>query len=137
MNLDIASNISPSEPQMTPNGLMFCDDLIFFSRVEGVARSIGLFVRQEKNAADLLAAAQRFHPAGVIIDLHNPGLDLPTLLNALRTNLPAMPHIVAYGSHVEAELLRAARKAGCDQVLPRSQFVEDLQTDLPKWLGKE
>ena len=34
-----------------------------------------------------------------------------------------MPRVMGYGSHVEKELLQAARDAGCDPVLPRSQFV--------------
>jgi hypothetical protein len=45
-----------------------------------------------------------------------------------------MPRVVGYGSHVEAELLRAAREAGCDPVLPRSKFVKDLDRDLTGWL---
>ena len=31
--------------------------------------------------------------------------------------------------------LRAAREAGCDLVLPRSKFVEELPRALPGWLG--
>jgi DNA-binding NarL/FixJ family response regulator len=118
------------------HGLMLCDDLIFFSRVAGVARAIGLSVRQEKNAADLLATARRDPPGGVIVDLQNPGLDLLSFLQELRATSPTMPRIVAFGSHVEAEVLRNARKAGCDRVMPRSQFVEELERDLVSWLGK-
>jgi CheY-like chemotaxis protein len=116
---------------------MLCDDLIFFSRVSGVARSIGLSVRQERNAADLLASAQRSPPGGIILDLQNPGLDLVSFLRDLRAICPTMPNVVAYGSHVEAEVLRNARKAGCDRVMPRSQFVEELERDLASWLGQK
>jgi hypothetical protein len=42
--------------------------------------------------------------------------------------------VVAYGSHVDTERLRAARSAGCDPVLPRSKFVEELPKALPQWL---
>jgi hypothetical protein len=42
---------------------------------------------------------------------------------------------MAYGSHVDTATLRAARAAGCDPVLPRSKFVEDLPICLPAWLG--
>jgi CheY-like chemotaxis protein len=114
---------------------MLCDDLIFFSRVAGAARAIGATVRMERNAADLLSSARQYSPGGVILDLHNPGLDLPQLLQELRTSSAKIPYVVAYGSHVEAETLRSARKAGCDLVLPRSQFVVDLENDLEKWLG--
>jgi len=114
---------------------MLCDDLIFFSRVSGAARAAGLSVRMVRTAADLVAAAPTSPPAGVILDVHNPGLDLPALLAELKQVCPTMPRVTAYGSHVEAAVLRAARHAGCDRVLPRSQFVEELESHIAEWLG--
>jgi DNA-binding NarL/FixJ family response regulator len=115
-------------------GVVLCDDLIFFSKVAAAARALGLAVRQVRTAASVLDLARKHPPGGVIIDLHNDGLDLPVLLAGLREACPAVPRSVAFGSHVEAETLRAARQAGCDRVLPRSQFVEELPTELRAWL---
>jgi CheY-like chemotaxis protein len=114
---------------------MLCDDLIFFSRVSGAARAAGLTVRMVRTAADLLAAVRAAPPGGVIVDVHNPGLDLSALLTELCGACPAMPRVIAYGSHVEAAVLRAARQAGCDRVMPRSQFVEELEAKIGEWLG--
>jgi hypothetical protein len=72
----------------------------------------------------------------VILDLQNPGLDLSTFLAELRAACPVMPRITAYGSHVEAELLRSAREGGCDVVLPRSKFVKELDGQLAAWLSR-
>ena len=119
------------------NGLMLCDDLIFFSRVSGTAKAHGLVVRQARNSATLLELAKREPPGGVILDLQNDGLDLPPLLAGLREACPAMPNVIAFGSHVEAETLRAARTAGCDKVMPRSQFVGLLEAELKEWFGKK
>jgi CheY-like chemotaxis protein len=119
---------------VTAHGLVLCDDLIFFSRIAEAARASGLTVRQVRTQSELLALARRQPPGGVILDLHNPGLDLPTVLAELRAASAAMPRVTAYGSHVEAEVLRAARKAGCDRVLPRSQFVEELEGAIGEWL---
>ena len=116
------------------DGLMLCDDLIFFSRIAGAARAVGLTVRQAKTAAELSALAREHGPGGVIVDLQNPGLELASLLAGLRA-LPVVPRVVAYGSHVLADALRAARQAGCDRVMPRSQFVKLLETDIADWLG--
>ena len=116
-------------------GLMLCDDLIFFSRVSGAARAAGLSVRMVRSASDLLGAARAAPPAGVIVDVHNPGLDLPALLAGLKEACPVMPRVTAYGSHVEAEVLRAARQAGCDKVMPRSLFVKELEAKVGEWLG--
>lgn len=113
---------------------MLCDDLIFFSRVAATARAAGLTVKQVRSAAALLEAARQGPPGGVVIDLHAEGLDVPALLAGLREACPAMPRTVAFGSHVEAETLRAARQAGVDRVMPRSQFVKELEAGLKEWL---
>jgi CheY-like chemotaxis protein len=118
-----------------PGGLMLCDDLIFFSRVAATARAAGLAVRQVRTPAALLDLARQDPPGGVILDLHAEGLDVPALLAGLREACPAMPTTVAFGSHVAAELLKGARDAGCDVVLPRSKFVKDLETELGRWLA--
>ena len=115
-------------------GLMLCDDLIFFSRVAATAKAAGLAVKQVRSVPALLDAAKQSPPGGVILDLHLDGLDVPALLAGLRSACPAMPRTVAFGSHVEAETLRAARHAGVDLVLPRSQFVAELEGSLAKWL---
>jgi CheY-like chemotaxis protein len=116
-------------------GLVLSDDLIFVSRIAETARAAGLSVRQARTPAELVVLARQNAPAGVIFDLQNPGLDLAALLAELRAACPVMPRVVAYGSHVEAELLRAAREAGCDLVLPRSKFVKDLDRDIASWLA--
>jgi CheY-like chemotaxis protein len=115
-------------------GLLLSDDLIFVSRVTGTARALGLTVRSARTADALLKLAAPQAPTCVLLDLHNPGLDLAYLLLRLGEVCPARPRVVAYGSHVEAGVLQAARAAGCDPVLPRSQFVEELPTALPVWL---
>jgi hypothetical protein len=54
----------------------------------------------------------------VIVDLSRPGV------------LEVLPRVAArtigFGSHVDADLLDAARAAGCDEVLPRSQLFRRL-----------
>jgi CheY-like chemotaxis protein len=114
---------------------MLSDDLIFFSRVSGSARAAGLAVRMVRTPAELIAAARAEPPRGVILDLHNPGLDLPALLAELKEACPAMPRVTAYGAHVEAAALRAARDAGCDLVLARSKFVREVEEKIGEWLG--
>ncbi len=54
----------------------------------------------------------------VLVDLGRPGV------------LEAVPgiagRVIGFGSHVDTELLAAARAAGCDEVLPRSVFFRRL-----------
>ena len=118
---------------MPATAILLSDDLIFTSRITGTARDLGLQVTPARTAATLLTLAQKQPPSCVIVDLSNPGLAIGELAAGLR-ELPVRPRIVAYGSHVDTATLRAAREAGCDIVLPRSQFVAELPAELPGWL---
>jgi CheY-like chemotaxis protein len=123
-----------SEPDR-PVGLLLSDDLIFTSRVAGTARDIGVTVKAARSAEALVALAREAPPRCVILDLANPGLAVADLLRRLRETCTPMPRVVAYGPHVDAVALRAAREAGCDPVLPRSKFVEELPRSLPAWMA--
>lgn len=59
----------------------------------------------------------------VLVDVGRPGV-----LDVLPA-LAARTRVVAFGSHVDTEVLDAARAAGCAEVLPRSRFF----TRLPEY----
>jgi CheY-like chemotaxis protein len=115
-------------------GLILSDDLIDTSRVTGTARTLGLTVKQARSVDALLKLAGEQAPTCVLVDLNQPGLNVPDLLRRLGEACPTRPRVVGYGSHVDAAGLKAAREAGCDLVLPRSAFVERLPHDLAGWL---
>ncbi len=55
----------------------------------------------------------------VVVDLSRPGaLEALARLSGVRT--------IGFGSHVDHDLLEAARAAGCTEVLPRSRFFARL-----------
>jgi CheY-like chemotaxis protein len=114
-------------------GLLLSDDLIFSSRISGTGRDFGFPIQAVKTASDLLALARQTSPACVIVDLSNPGLEIGDFVVALKQLLPP-PNVVAYGSHVDTATLKAARAAGCDLVMARSQFVELLPKELGRWM---
>ena len=118
-------------------GLLLSDDLIFTSRITATARSQGLDVTTATSQAALQHLAAQRTPRCVILDLSNPGLAVADLVRHLRATCQPPPYLVGYGSHVDAATLRAAREAGCDLVLPRSKFVEELPRAIPAWLGSD
>jgi CheY-like chemotaxis protein len=118
-----------------PVGLLLSDDLMFTSRITATARQLGLEIRSASAQVGLENLAERQAPRCVILDLSNPGLDVGALVRRLREVCSQPPFIVGYGSHVDAATLRAAREAGCDLVLPRSKFVEELPRVLPEWFA--
>jgi CheY-like chemotaxis protein len=115
--------------------LMVCDDLIFTSRVTATARAHGLAVAAASSGEEAIRRAGESGPRCVILDLHTIGVDVAGFLAGLRAVCPVTPRVVAYGSHVNKDLLQAARDAGCDVVMPRGQFTRDLETALPGWMA--
>lgn len=117
-------------------GLLLSDDLLFTSRVTGTAQALGLTVQPARTVAALQAAAQAQAPSAVILDLNHPGLVIADLMQWLGELPGGRPRVVGYGSHVDTATLKAARQAGCDEVLPRSQFAEELPKRLAEWIAK-
>jgi CheY-like chemotaxis protein len=122
----------PQEPTV---GYLLSDDLMFTSRITGTARDLGLTVQPARSVAALEGLVQKQTPRCVLLDLANAGLVVADLVPRLKSQA-GPPFIVAYGSHVDAPALKAAREAGCDLVLPRSKFVEELPRALAGWLGR-
>ncbi len=118
----------------TPVGLLLSDDLMFTSRITGTARDQGLTMKVARTPPVLEAMARDHVPACVLLDLGNPSLIIADTVQALRSAAPRV-FLVAYGSHVDTATLGAARAAGCDLVLPRSRFIEELPRQLPAWFG--
>lgn len=118
-----------------PIGYLLCDELMFTSRITSTARDLGLTIKPARSMAVLRQLAEQQRPVCVILDLANPELDVPALVQGLCADQPRKPYVVAYGSHVDADTLRHARDAGCDLVLPRSKFVEELPLKLTDWMA--
>jgi len=108
---------SPPAPAATPL-VAFVPDLMDRSRVEIASQAAGRRVDFVSRPVDLVAAVSR-GVAFALVDLAHPGvLDvLPRLRQA---------HTVGFASHVDKDLLAAARAAGCDEVLPRSAVFRRL-----------
>lgn len=119
---------------MSMAGVILCDDLIFVSKVQGSARAHGIGMVQAKTIEACISTAAAVHATGVFVDIHHTGLNWYTFLPQLKS-LPYHPKVIAFGSHVEVKALKAAREAGCDFVMPRSQFVKELEAQLPTWLA--
>jgi DNA-binding NarL/FixJ family response regulator len=94
--------------------------MLFSSRVLGAAGKLAIGCKIVAAAAQLPAAVGPGLKLAMI-DLGMPDLDLPAIVTAIRASAPGAK-IVAFGPHVDVALLDRARQAGCDVVLPRSQF---------------
>jgi len=97
-------------------------DLYFATRIAATAKAAGV-------ALELLspqrALARLATPGVTLVMLELGNRESLTLIAEMKGAAPAVP-IVGFGAHVEAALLRDAREAGADAVLPRSQLVNKL-----------
>jgi ActR/RegA family two-component response regulator len=118
-----------------PLGLLLADDMIFSSRITGTARGLGFSMIVVKSEEELVSQVRERGPTCVILDLSLVGKKIDELVRNLQEGNSSKLRLIAYGSHVDIATLRAAREAGCDLVLPRSQFVEELPRQLLQWLA--
>lgn len=106
-------------------GILLSSDLMFASRVTSVARRQSRSLTVAKSADETLALANPELKL-VLIDLFQfPQQQLAPLIEQLRTRSESL-QVVAYGPHVDAAMLEAAQSAGCDRVLTRGQFHQQL-----------
>ena len=119
----------------SPVALILSDDMLFTSRIVATARNAGLPVITVRSPRDAEVRSKEGNLKCIFIDLTLAGIDISNLVPSIRDQNQRPPLIVAYGPHVDTAALQAARAAGCDLVLTRGKFVEELQTSLPKWLG--
>lgn len=103
------------------------DDLFFVGKLQGTAKLAGVELRTVRAADCRLEAFHAQKPALVIFDLNTSSASAVELIRRLKADpkLAAVP-VVGFFSHVQVELQRAAREAGCDEVMPRSKFTAGL-----------
>jgi len=104
------------------------DDLFFQAKILETAKHLGITVHTCTTGDALLAELAKEAPKLVIVDLNARGAPLHAI-ERLCATAPGLP-LIAFLSHVQADLAQKARAAGCTQVMPRSQFTRDLATIL-------
>lgn len=101
-------------------------DIFFATKITAAAKRVGVTVEFIHEENKLLETTESF-PSVVIVDLNDSSLSPVELIRKLKTNPPRREvQIIGYVSHVQGELMREAQKAGCDLVLPRSVFSQQL-----------
>src|SRR6185436_17877348 len=112
---------------MGPMILAVLDDLMFSSKIKTTANQLGVPLTFARSAEAALGEMRKAAPALVIFDLNNPRTNPLGIVAAMKQD-PALAAIptVGYASHVQVDVINAARQAGVGEVLPRSAFVQQL-----------
>jgi CheY-like chemotaxis protein len=107
--------------------LAIVDDLMFTSKIKAAANQLGVTVAFARSSAAALTGMRANPPALVILDLNSARTDPLGTVEAMKAE-PALAAIptVGFVSHVQTDVIQAARHAGVDEVLARSAFTERL-----------
>ncbi len=101
-------------------------DLMLASRIRA-ASPVSARLQFARSSDEVVERARALRPSVILLDLNGAGLDPIDTIGRLKTDpdLRAV-RVVGFVSHVQADLVAAARAAGIDEVLARSAFVARL-----------
>jgi len=99
------------------------DDLFFQMKLAETAKQIGVEVKIATNG-DAFQALLTSDPKLVIVDLNARSQPIAAIEKLRQTRKDI--RVVAFLSHVQTELAAQAQAAGCNEVLPRSSFTQNL-----------
>ena len=110
------------------------NDLFFVGKITAAAKRVGVpveFVRSEpellQKTESLTESSSESLPAMLLLDLNDARFDPVALVSRLKADpLRKDVRVIGFLSHVQTDLIRAADQAGCDLVLPRSVFSQQL-----------
>jgi CheY-like chemotaxis protein len=103
------------------------DDLLFSSKIRTVARQVGADVVFARTPGEILEKVRAEHPSLLLVDLNSAKAEPIATIGAIRADQQlGGVRILGFASHVHVDLIRAAREAGADEVLPRSAFAARL-----------
>jgi PleD family two-component response regulator len=103
------------------------DDLIFSIKIKTAAAGVGAPVFFERNPDMVLPRIRERQPSLVILDLNSAKMRPLDLIAAIKADAAFRAvRTLGYVSHVQTDVIAAARAAGIDEVLARSAFSERL-----------
>ncbi len=119
----------PSNEDANSRIFAFIEDLFFMAKIQETARKLNVKVEFVKSDKDLMEKMQQNgeeKPSLIIFDLNNAGVKPLTLIPKLKSKLKKGTSIIGFLSHVQGDLKQKAHEVGCDMVLPRSAFSQNL-----------
>jgi CheY-like chemotaxis protein len=99
------------------------DDLFFQMKVAETAKHLGLELKVATNGDALLELLEPT-PKLVIVDLNARSQPLAVVERVRATQKDL--RVIGFLSHVQRDLAAQAQAAGCDEVMPRSAFTQNL-----------
>lgn len=103
------------------------EDLLFRSKISETAEVVGVETAFPRNPKRLIEALRASPPDLLVLDLNSARFEPLELLRIVESDSALQDvRTVGFLSHVQGDLALAARESGCDRVMARSAFVENL-----------
>jgi hypothetical protein len=121
--------LSSEHDDMAPRIFAFVDELFFMAKIQETARKLNVkveFVKTEKDLLDRIGENGDQKPSLIIFDLNNLNAKPLPIIPKLKSKLKKETNIIGFLSHVQGDLKLKAQEAGCDMVVPRSAFSQNL-----------
>lgn len=122
----------------------FIEDLFFNAKINETARKLGVkvaFVKGEKTEkeaiAELTSGDEADRPGLIVFDLNNANAKPLTLIPKLKSKLKKGTSIIGFLQHIQGDLKAKAVEAGCDTVMPRAAFSQNLPNLLRRYGTQE
>ena len=116
---------------------LFIEDLFLTAKINETARKLGVkvaFVKNEKEAlAELISGEDENKPSLIVFDLNNANAKPLTTIPKLKTKLKRSVSVIGFLSHLQGDLKAKAVEAGCDVVMPRAAFSQNLPNLLRRY----
>ena len=113
------------------DAIALIDDLFFLAKVHETAKHTGVTLETAATGEQLLKAAAASPSALILVDLNARKGALEAVEHLCAANGAAdgqakLRRVIAFLSHVQTDLAERARAAGCQDVMPRSKFTQNL-----------
>jgi CheY-like chemotaxis protein len=110
--------------------LAVMSDLFFSVKINDAAKKMGMTAEFVKDKTLALEKA-KLKPPLIILDLNCDAADPLDLIARIKSDADtAGTGMIGFISHVQTELRQRAQEAGCDTVVARSVFAQNLQSIL-------
>lgn len=115
--------------------LAVVSDLFFSVKITDAAKRAGMAVELVRDAEEVMTKAKA-KPSVIIFDLNFEDVQPLDLITKLKSSAEFKGvSLIGYLSHVQGELKQAAQDAGCDMVMARSAFSQNLPQILKRHAG--
>ncbi|MBS1800446.1 MAG: response regulator [Acidobacteria bacterium] len=124
-------------PEDAPTKIFFfIEDLFFTAKINETSRKLGVkvaFVKNDKDVIAQLTGDEEDRPGLIVFDLNNANAKPLTLIPKLKSKLKRGTSIIGFLSHLQGDLKAKAVEAGCDTVMPRAAFSQNLPNLLRRY----